>query len=130
MSTAYCPTCGGTNDESASFCEACGRSLKSVQAGGPPPEVPSRLVWAILVTLFCFFPPLGIVSIIYAVQVKRKLADGDETGAKGASEKAKMWAWISFGVGILPSFIFWALLLVAVGALIAVQLSEWAGPVY
>lgn len=99
-------------------------------AGGPPPHVPSRLVWAILVTIFCFFPPLGIVSIIYAAKVKRKLARGDEAGARDASEKAKTWAWISFGAGILPSLFFWVILLVAVGALVAVQLSEWAGPVY
>ena len=126
----YCPTCGSSNDEGASFCTSCGASLVPVEAGDAPQDVPSRLVWALLVTIFCFLPPLGIVSIIYAVKVKKKLADGDETGASDASQKAKMWAWISFGVGILPSFIFWAIMLVAVGALVAVQLSEWAGPVY
>jgi hypothetical protein len=70
----------------------------------PPASVPSHLVWAILVTLFCFLPT-GIVAIVYATQVGSKLAAGDVLGAREASNKAKMWSIISavagFVVGIL-----------------------------
>ena len=63
------------------------------------PNIPNYLVQAILVTLFCCLP-FGIVSIVYASQVNSKLAAGDIAGAREASDKAKMWSWISFGVGI------------------------------
>jgi hypothetical protein len=63
------------------------------------PNIPTYLAQAILVTLFCCLP-FGIVSIVYAAQVNSKLAAGDIAGAREASDKAKMWSWISFGVGI------------------------------
>jgi hypothetical protein len=63
-------------------------------------QVPNYLVWAILVTLFCFLPT-GIVAIVYASQVSGKLAAGDVAGAREASNKAKMWSIISAVVGVL-----------------------------
>jgi len=65
-----------------------------------PRNVPNYLVQAILVTLFCCLP-LGIVAIVFAAQVNGKLAVGDFTGAMQTSDKAKMWCWISFGIGLL-----------------------------
>ena len=62
----------------------------------PPPNY---LVWAILTTVFCCLP-FGIVSIIFAAQVNSKWQMGDYEGAKLSSKNAKLWAWISFGVGI------------------------------
>ncbi len=100
----YCPTCGATNDESASFCKACGGSLASDAAQGPSPHVSNHLVWAILVTIFCCMP-FGIVSIVYAAQVSGKLAAGDIDGARQASSNAKTWAWVAFGVGIASSVV-------------------------
>lgn len=66
--------------------------------------VPNYLVWAILVTLFCFLPT-GIVAIVYASQVNSKLAAGDVAGAREASNKAKMWTIISAVVGVLVGVI-------------------------
>ena len=96
----YCPTCGGTNDQGAKFCKACGGSLTSEPAAGPPPYVPNHLVWAILVTIFCCLP-FGIVSIVYAAQVNGFVAADKIDSALQASESAKMWAWISFAVGLV-----------------------------
>ncbi len=96
----YCPTCGASNDDESGFCPSCGGSLTSAPVEGVPPHVPNHLVWAILVTIFCCLP-FGIVSIVYAAQVNGKLAVGDVDGARIASQNAKMWAWISFGVGIV-----------------------------
>jgi predicted Zn finger-like uncharacterized protein len=69
------------------------------QATMPAGGVPNYLVHAILVTLFCCLP-FGIVAIVYAAQVNGKLSGGDIDGAMESSRKAKMWSWISFGVGL------------------------------
>src|SRR5690606_19726812 len=67
------------------------------QAG---PTVPNHLVWAILATICCCLPT-GIVSIIYAAQVDGKVQAGDLAGARQSSDNAKLWAWISFGLGLV-----------------------------
>lgn len=123
----YCPTCGGTNDDGAKFCRACGGSLTLETPEAPPPHVPNHLVWAILVTIFCCLP-FGIVSIVYAAQVDGKLARGDVEGTRQASQNAKTWAWVAFGVGIIP--VLASLVIFVLMPIIAVLLSEWAGPVY
>jgi len=68
-------------------------------AGQPVGSVPNYLVQAILVTIFCCLP-LGIVSIVFAAQVNGKLAAGDYYGAADSSNRAKMWCWWSFGLGL------------------------------
>ena len=65
-----------------------------------PGQVTNYLVWAILVTLFCFLPT-GIAAIVFASQVNTKLAAGDVAGAVEASNKAKMWTIISAVVGVV-----------------------------
>ncbi|MEZ6068959.1 MAG: CD225/dispanin family protein [Pirellulales bacterium] len=82
-----------------------------VQSGATPPpvgEIPNYLVQAILVTLCCCLP-FGIVGIVYAAQVKPKVAAGDYAGAKSASDSAKMWCMIGFGLGLLFNLIVIAL---------------------
>lgn len=64
------------------------------------PNVDSYLVWAILVTLFCFLPT-GIVAIVYSSQVSTKLAAGDYPGAVESSNKAKTWSIISAVIGVV-----------------------------
>lgn len=73
-----------------------GQGLGTPYPGSPltSAHVPNYLVWAILVTLFCFLPT-GIVAIVYASQVSNKLALGDMAGAMDSSKKAKMWTIIS-----------------------------------
>jgi Interferon-induced transmembrane protein/zinc-ribbon domain len=115
----YCPNCGAQNSEDATFCANCGNDLRSIETPRedvppPPPnetqasyapqssqaDVPNYLVQAILTTIFCCLP-LGIVSIVYAAQVNGKLEAGDRVGALQSSRSARMWAWISFGVGLV-----------------------------
>ncbi|MBK9249804.1 MAG: CD225/dispanin family protein [Ignavibacteria bacterium] len=62
------------------------------------PNVPNYLVQSILVTIFCCMPT-GIAAIIFSSQVNSKLAVGDFEGATDSSKKAKLWCWVSFGVG-------------------------------
>ena len=133
----YCSNCGAQNSEDATYCANCGSDLQKIETPRmdvpPPPQadpqpetsyapqspqqdVPNYLVPAILTTVFCCLP-LGIVSIVYAAQVNSKLQVGDRAGALESSRNARMWAWISFGSGLvligLP--IVGYLLLVVVG---------------
>ena len=66
---------------------------------GGPAAIPNDLVWALLVTIFCFLPT-GIVAIVFASQVDSKLAAGDRAGALDSSNKARMWVIISAVAGI------------------------------
>jgi hypothetical protein len=72
--------------------------------GGGGASIPNYLVQSILVTLCCCLP-FGIVAIINAVQVNNKIAAGDIEGARRASDQAKMWCWIGFGIGIVANII-------------------------
>ena len=115
----YCPNCGAQNSEDATYCANCGNELRKIEtprvdvtpppqpetqtsysAQSPQQDVPNYLVQAILTTIFCCLP-LGIVSIVYAAQVNGKLEAGDRAGALQSSRSAKMWAWISFGTGLV-----------------------------
>jgi interferon-induced transmembrane protein/zinc ribbon protein len=129
----YCPNCGAQNSEDATYCANCGNELRTIETPSedvpPPPqdqtqpsyapqspqqEVPNYLVQAILTTVFCCLP-LGIVSIVYAAQVSGKVAAGDRAGALQSSRNARMWAWISFGTGLVLGFGY--LILVVIGVL-------------
>ena len=136
----YFPNCGAENSEDATYCANCGSELRKIETPGmdvpPPPQpdmqtpqpemqtsyapqssqpsVPNYLVQAILTTIFCCLP-FGIVSIVYAAQVNGKVAAGDRAGALESSRNAKMWAWISFGAGLVV--IVGYLLLVLLGVI-------------
>lgn len=66
----------------------------------PGTPLPNYLVQSILVTLCCCFP-FGIVAIIYAARVNRKIARGDHAGAKASSDNAKKWCWIGVIFGVI-----------------------------
>ncbi len=75
----------------------------------PRPKIPSYLVQSILCTLFCCLP-FGIPAIVFASRVNNKIATGDIDGAQEDSKKAKMWCWISFGLGLVI-FVFYAVMM-------------------
>ena len=68
----------------------------------------NNLVWAILATLCCCVPT-GIVAIVYAARVDNKLAMGDVRGATEDANNAKLWSWISLGLGLVFSLFYIAL---------------------
>lgn len=106
----YCPNCGTQNEDGVIYCSNCGNKLQTVHtptADVPPPppyrgqtHIPNYLVPAILTTLFCCLP-FGIVSIVYAAQVNGQVAAGSRAGALDNSRKARTWAWVAFGSGIV-----------------------------
>ncbi len=126
----YCTRCGSQNDDDARFCKDCGRAMSGstpsaerfepespgdAQAPAPPAHVPNYLVPAILVTVFCCLP-FGIVSIVYAAQVNSKLDAGDVPGAMQASNNARTWMWVSFGVGLFAVVGYGTFLFLGLGA--------------
>lgn len=119
----FCPQCGASNVDNAAVCTQCGRTLQ-ISAAAPLPAtgvvipqgatVPNYLVFAILTTVLCCLPA-GIPGIVYAAQVNGKLQQGDLAGAQAASNNAKMWCWISFGLGL--AWFAVVIVLMMVGAL-------------
>lgn len=106
----FCSQCGKEIPEDAQSCPGCQTSCQQMKGSQPPVapanrvEVKSGLVQAILVTLFCCLP-FGIVAIVYAARVSGLVAAGDLAGAREAARKSNMWAWVSFGVGLLANII-------------------------
>jgi uncharacterized membrane protein YvbJ len=117
----YCPKCGTYNDDNAYKCVKCGTVVQ--QGAGVPPSqstvgggavtgksVPTYMVPAILVTLFCCLVG-GIVALVYASQVNTKLLIGDYDGAVKASNSAKTWCWVSFAVGLVSTALYFLIML-------------------
>jgi hypothetical protein len=75
--------------------------------------VPNYLVFAILATVLCCLPT-GIPAIVFAAQVNGKLQAGDWAGAQAASKNAKIWCWVSFGLGLGLMAVYAVLLMVGV----------------
>ena len=84
--------------------------LKSAATIGSPihqhtdEHIPSYMIQAILVTFFCCMP-LGIPAIIFASRVDGLIRMGNLAEARECSNKAKLWCWIGFGLGIPANII-------------------------
>lgn len=135
----FCPQCGASNADTAAVCVQCGRTLQGapvpmqgipvqptpIQTPGvvipPGATVENYLVFAILTTVLCC-PPFGIPAIVYAAQVNGKLQAGDYLGAQQASKNAKMWCFISLGVGLAMILVYG--MLFAFGMLSALHQSR------
>ena len=82
-------------------------------SSGAPASVPNYLVPAII-SLFCCLP-LGVVAVIFAAQVNGKVAAGDTAGALDAAKKAKMFSYISIGLGLVGGVIYALMMLLGLG---------------
>ena len=71
--------------------------------------VDNYMVWAVLVTLFCFLPT-GIAAIVFASQVSTSSPRRDHPAATESSRKAKMWCIISAVAGPVFAVIWIAIL--------------------
>ena len=101
----YCRKCGTQNDANNYKCMHCGEVLQQNTVTNAPLKIPNYLGQSILVTLLCCMP-FGIPAIVYSAQVNGKIQAGDIQGAIDASNKAKMWGWISFGAGMVVGVLY------------------------
>ncbi|MBU0691615.1 CD225/dispanin family protein [bacterium] len=82
-------------------------------SGSPqPPQrfeepVPTYLAPAVLVTILCCLPA-GIVAVYFASRVSSLQAIGNRVAAYQASDKARLWCWISGFLGLI-----WPLLIIS-----------------
>jgi hypothetical protein len=104
IGAVICPRCGVPTDRRATAAQVINPESQA-GATGMPLKIPNHLVQSILVTLFCCLP-FGIIAIVYASQVNAKIQTGDIQGAVDASQKANMWSWVSFGMGIVVGVIY------------------------
>jgi hypothetical protein len=81
--------------------------------GGWPQRPANYLVFAILVTCFCCLP-LGVVGIVYSVQVESRYNVRDFAGAANASAKAKNFSIAALIAGGVIGMIY---VLIAIFAL-------------
>jgi hypothetical protein len=126
----HCSKCGSPNPDNASKCGSCGASLSNPYAtpqamsSGLGGKINNYLVPAIFATACCCLP-FGIVSIVYAAQVNGKLSGGDVAGAQESANKAKMWFWIAFGLGLTSQVLYVGLM--ALGGGLAAMQEQQAG---
>jgi len=59
----------------------------------------SYLLPSILVTLLCCWPA-GIVAIVYATRARKRWQAGEYGRAAEAAERARIWCWVSVGLGL------------------------------
>jgi hypothetical protein len=59
-------------------------------------------------------PSNSIPAIVYAAQVNGKLQAGDLAGAQQASNNAKMWCFISLGLGLLVCLLYGVLIMAGI----------------
>jgi hypothetical protein len=115
----FCRKCGAQIADTSIRCIHCGETVQMngqpppPPAGQPLPAFPNYLVQSILVTLFCCLP-LGIPAIVFASQVNGKLQSGDIAGAQKASKNAKLFCWLSFGLGLGFTVIYIAVMVAGV----------------
>ncbi len=64
-----------------------------------PSPVRSHLAAAVVCTLVCF-APLGVAAVVYAGNVRTRLALGDVEGARRASRMARWLCWASAAVTV------------------------------
>lgn len=98
----FCTTCGNQLPEAAARCLKCGatQGQASFSSTFPGPNPDNYLVAAVLLSL-CWCTPLGLVALVYAGKGSGMKEAGNVAKASEYGVKARMWAWIAFGAGLL-----------------------------
>lgn len=69
----------------------------------------STYLWqSIVVTLICC-QPFGIPAIVYAAKADAFKFTGNLAEARAASDKARTWCWVSFGLGLVIQLLIFGL---------------------
>ena len=78
-------------------------------------DIKPYFIESILILVFCR-TPMGIVSLIYGVQVQAALAEEKIEDARKASEKARVWVKWGFILGIIAQVLSLILLIWIIAA--------------
>ena len=97
----FCRKCGMKNDDNARKCVTCSADLYELQKEKAKPK--NYMVFSVLLLLSCI--PTAIVSFIYGLKVNKSFLNGNYDAMETYSQKAKMWVWISFILGIIITLI-------------------------
>ncbi|XP_038053389.1 proline-rich transmembrane protein 1-like [Patiria miniata] len=66
-------------------------------AGNVPP--PDYMMFALMVTLFCFLP-LGLIGMMKAMEARNRWQVGDGVGAHQSAQEARRWSIAGLAIGI------------------------------
>ena len=72
---------------------------------GAAAAIPDYLPWSIAATILCCLP-LGVVAIVFAVKANSAKAIGDLRGAAEAANQAKIWLYLSVGIGLVVGLFY------------------------
>jgi len=67
--------------------------------------IPDYLPWSIAATILCCLP-LGIVAIVFSAKANSAKAIGDFRAAAEAANQAKIWLYVSAGIGLLVGLVY------------------------
>lgn len=76
-----------------------------VLATGAATAIPDYLPWSIAATILCCLP-LGVVAIVFSAKANSAKAAGDLRAAAEAANLAKIWLYLSVGLGLLVGVIY------------------------
>lgn len=68
-------------------------------------QIPNYLIASIFLTLCCC-PPLGIPAIVFSSMSSSHLASGNYAAALDSANKAKLFFWLGFGLGLAGTIIY------------------------
>jgi hypothetical protein len=76
-----------------------------VLAPGAAAAIPDYLGWSIAATVLCCLP-MGIIAIVFSVKANNAKSAGDLRTAAEAANQAKIWLYVSVGLGLAVSLIY------------------------
>ena len=94
----HCPNCGFGNEPK---CSKCAEELVKTEPERDLRELKIENYQGMALLAMFFFPFIGIFSVYNSMQVNTKLFNKDVDGAVAASNKANLWAKITFYVVII-----------------------------
>lgn len=113
----FCTNCGSQLPGASARCLKCGagQGQGATSSAVPSPNPDNYLVAAILLCL-CWCLPLGIVSLVYAAKGSGLMQAGRIAEAAEYGAKARLWAWIGFGTGLVVILGYAVLLMIGVAS--------------
>jgi len=97
----FCRKCGSKNDDNAWKCVTCGADMHELRQEKVKPK--NYMVFSVLLLLSCI--PTALISFFYGLRVNKSFLNGNYDEMETYSQKAKMWVWISFALGIIITLI-------------------------